>query len=64
MYGDDGIDVMENKYLEKFKFLERNHNSISKKIKKFLDSGAVEIEPVEKAKQKVRREAKRLMKLD
>jgi hypothetical protein len=50
MYGDDGIDVMENKYLEKFKFLERNHNSISKKINKFLDSGAVEIEPVEKAK--------------
>ena len=25
MYGDDGIDVMENKFLDKFKFLERNY---------------------------------------
>lgn len=45
-YGDDGIDVMENKYLDKFKFLERNHNTIFKNIDKFLSEGAVEIEPI------------------
>ncbi len=63
-YGDDGIDVMENKYLDKFKFLERNHNTIFKNIDKFLSEGAVEIEPIEKAKSKIRREMKRMMKKD
>jgi len=62
MYGDDGIDVMENKYLDKFKFLERNHTTIFKNIDKFLSKGAVELETIEKAKSKIKREAKRIMK--
>ena len=33
MYGDDGIDVMETKYLDKFKFLERNYQAMSRKAK-------------------------------
>ena len=62
MYGDDGIDVMENKFLDKFKFLERNHTTIFKNIDKFLEKGAVEVETIEKAKSKIKREVKRIMK--
>jgi hypothetical protein len=62
MYGDDGIDVMENKYLDKFKFLERNHNTCFKNIDKMLKSGAVEIETVANEKLKIRRDLKRAMK--
>jgi hypothetical protein len=64
MYGDDGIDVMENKYLDKFKFLERNHNTCFKNIDKMLKSGAVEIETVANEKLKIRRDLKRAMKRD
>lgn len=64
MYGDDGIDVMENKYLDKFKFLERNHNTCFKNIDKLLKSGAVEIETVANEKLKIRRDLKRAMKRD
>lgn len=28
MYGDDGIDVINTKYLDKFEFLEQNFNSL------------------------------------
>jgi hypothetical protein len=28
MYGDDGIDVINSKYLDKFEFLESNFNSL------------------------------------
>jgi hypothetical protein len=28
MYGDDGIDVINTKYLDKFEFLESNFNSL------------------------------------
>jgi DNA-directed RNA polymerase I subunit RPA1 len=27
-YGDDGIDVINTKYLDKFEFLEQNFNSL------------------------------------
>lgn len=64
MYGDDGIDVMENKYLDKFKFLERNHNTCFKNIDRLLKSGAVEIETVANEKLKIRRDLKRAMKRD
>ena len=50
LYGDDGVDVMENKFLDKFQFLENNHNTCFRNIDKFLKSGAVDIEPVEQAK--------------
>lgn len=29
IYGDDGVDVMENGFLDKFKFLERNQMGLS-----------------------------------
>ncbi len=41
---------MENKFLDKFQFLESNHNTCFRNIDKFLKSGAVDIEPVEQAK--------------
>lgn len=28
MYGDDGVDVVHSKYLDKFEFLEQNFNSL------------------------------------
>jgi DNA-directed RNA polymerase I subunit RPA1 len=28
IYGDDGIDVINNSYLDKFEFLEQNFNSL------------------------------------
>jgi DNA-directed RNA polymerase I subunit RPA1 len=28
MYGDDGIDVINTKYIDKFEFLESNFNSL------------------------------------
>jgi|688.fasta_scaffold228675_1 hypothetical protein len=52
MYGDDGIDVMENKFLDRFKFLEHNHTVMQRKVRHLIKSGAVEIEPVKKIKQK------------
>ena len=42
MYGDDGVDVMETKFLDKFKFLERNYSAMSQKAKKLVQTGAVE----------------------
>lgn len=63
-YGDDGIDVMENKFLNKFKFLEQNHTIVQRKVKKLLKSGAVEIEPIIKAKQSFDNQVKKLMKGD
>jgi hypothetical protein len=42
---------MENKFLNKFKFLEQNHTIVQRKVKHLLKSGAVEIEPIIKAKQ-------------
>ena len=48
MYGDDGVDVMETKFLDKFKFMEKNYNSMSMKAKNLVQTGAVEIEPIRK----------------
>ena len=48
MYGDDGVDVMETKFLDKFKFLERNYSSMSQRAQKLVKTGAVEIEPIKK----------------
>lgn len=46
MYGDDGVDVMETKFLDKFKFLERNCTNLGDKSRKLLQSGVVDIEPI------------------
>lgn len=61
-YGEDGVDVMHNKFLDKFKFLERNHSSCFKNIDQLLNSGAVDTETAEKSKLKTRKDVKRLMK--
>jgi hypothetical protein len=55
MYGDDGVDVMETKYLNKFKFMENNHTTIQRNVNKFLQFGAVEIETIPKAKRSIAR---------
>ena len=58
LYGDDSIDVMQTNFLDKFEFLERNYMDSAKKANKFIQSGAVEIEPIVQEKKKVRRAAK------
>ena len=55
---------MENGFLDKFKFLERNQMGLSQKTAKFLERGAVEIEPILKAKKKNAIAAKQLMKTE
>lgn len=64
MYGDDGVDVMETKFLNKFRFMENNHTTIDHRVRNFLSSGAVEIETVPKVKKQIAREAKRILKTD
>lgn len=64
MYGDDGVDVMETKFLDKFKFLERNYASMSHRAQKLVQTGAVEIEPIKKEHKQVLKKAKMLMQED
>ena len=64
MYGDDGIDVMETKYLDKFKFLERNYQAMSRKAKQLIQTGAVEIEPIKREHKTVLKKAKKLIQED
>lgn len=61
MYGDDGVDVMETKFLDKFKFLEHNYSMMSQRAKKLVQTGAFEIEPIKKEHKSVLRKAKKLM---
>jgi DNA-directed RNA polymerase I subunit RPA1 len=49
-YGEDGVDVMNNKFLDKFKFLERNHASCFKNIDQLLTSGAVDTTTIDTVK--------------
>ena len=64
MYGDDGIDVMETKFLDKFDFLERNYEAMSRRAKKLVQTGAVEIEPIKKDHKNTLKKAKKLMQED
>lgn len=64
LYGEDGVDVMNGSFLTKYRFLERNHSNIFAKSKSIIDSGVLAIEPVEKAKREIRREAKRIYSKD
>jgi DNA-directed RNA polymerase I subunit RPA1 len=41
LYGEDGVDVMNTKYLDKFRFLERNQAIIMGKHKSIIDSGVL-----------------------
>ena len=64
-YGDDGVDVMETKFLDKFHFMDLNHMCLFKQNdKKILESGAVEIEPIKAAKKDIKRKAKKLLDND
>ena len=53
LYGEDSVDVMENGYLNKFKFLENNYTTMQKRASHYIDSGAVAIEPIAVAKRKI-----------
>ena len=46
LYGDDSVDVMQTKFLDKFKFLERNYMDSAKKVNSIVQSGAIEIDPI------------------
>jgi DNA-directed RNA polymerase I subunit RPA1 len=63
-YGDDGIDVMQNRFLDKFKFLERNHYTSVKSVAKLIKSGVVDVETVPKALAKIKHDVKRAMRKD
>jgi DNA-directed RNA polymerase I subunit RPA1 len=41
MYGDDGIDVMNNRFLDKFKFMEANYRSLPNKANELIEKGIV-----------------------
>lgn len=41
-YGDDGVDVMNNGFLDKFGFIEKNHSALLHKGKDFLKAGVAE----------------------
>jgi len=55
------VDVMQRGYLDKFKFLESNYMDSARKAKKFVQSGAVEMESIVREKKQVRRAAKKLL---
>jgi hypothetical protein len=52
---------MHNKFLDKFKFLERNHQTCFKSISNLLDSGAVDTVTVENERLKTQKKVKKLM---
>ena len=41
MYGDDGIDVMNHRFLDKFKFMEANYRSLPNKANELIEKGIV-----------------------
>ena len=60
MYGEDGIDVINTKYLDKFEFLESNFNSLISSGQDIMRK--VDSESVPDHKKKARREAKIIRK--
>ena len=62
MYGDDGVDVMHNRFLEKFKFMEANYRSLPNKAEELIERGIVQEKPVKKHKEKTLKAEKRLAK--
>ena len=60
MYGDDGVDVINNSYLDKFEFLESNFNSLISSGKDIISR--VNSEMVPEHKKKAKRVAKQLKK--
>lgn len=62
MYGDDGVDVMNNRFLDKFKFLEANHRSLPNKATELIEKGIVDERTVRKHKEKTIKAEKKLAK--
>ena len=60
MYGDDGIDVINNSYLDKFEFLESNFNSLISSGQDIIKR--VNSETVPEHKKKAKRMAKQIKK--
>jgi len=60
MYGEDGIDVINTKYLDKFEFLESNFNSLISSGQDIMRN--VDSESIPDYKKKARRHAKILKK--
>jgi len=56
VYGDDGIDVLNTKYLDKFEFLEQNFNSLISSGQDIMSR--VDSSTVAEHKKKSRRTAK------
>jgi hypothetical protein len=50
MYGDDGIDVMNTKFIDKFKFMESNFQSLPNKADMLIDNKVVKAKTVAKHK--------------
>ena len=60
LYGEDAIDPMNRSYIDKFRFMERNHSIISSKSKPILESGVLQTNSIEAAKKEIRHEAKKI----
>lgn len=59
LYGDDSIDVMNTKYLDKLKFLENNYQCLMKNSQELLDLS--ETSAVEKYNKRTEKRIKKLM---
>mmetsp|Transcript_47639 Transcript_47639/g.64627 ORF Transcript_47639/g.64627 Transcript_47639/m.64627 type:complete len:214 (+) Transcript_47639:1106-1747(+) len=59
LYGDDSIDVMNTKYLDKLKFLENNYQSLMKNSQELINSS--ETSAVEKYNKRTEKRIKKLM---
>ena len=60
MYGEDGIDVMNTKFLDKFKFFENNFRSLPDTADELIENKIVKAKHVAKHKQRERHAAKKL----
>ncbi len=56
LYGDDGIDVMNNKFLDKFTFLEHNFKSVIRPYESAQIMEKVDMVASEKIKKQNKRE--------
>lgn len=62
MYGDDGIDVINTKYLDKFEFLEQNFNSLITRGQDIIRK--VDCKKVPEFKKTVKKQAKKQRQLN
>jgi DNA-directed RNA polymerase I subunit RPA1 len=46
LYGEDGVDVMETKFLDKFKFFENNFRSLPEEADKLIEKKIVDAKKV------------------